>query len=54
MKSAITVAASLAFALVLTTAAVVVYFVLPDTLAALMTEQFGSAPVDFVRSLMCA
>ena len=43
--------ASAAFALVLAGAAALVYFVLPDTLAALVAEQVGQTPVEFVRSL---
>jgi hypothetical protein len=53
MKAA-TLAGAFALALALAGAAALAYFVLPDPLASLMTEQFGSAPADFVRSLMSA
>jgi hypothetical protein len=43
--------ASAAFALVLAGAAGLVYFALPDALAALVAEQVGQTPAEFVRSL---
>jgi hypothetical protein len=46
------VTASIAFALAAAAAAAIAWFVLPGTLATLVTEHVGMAPVEFVRSLM--